>query len=409
NVSWILAATCLVWIMTPGVGFLYSGMARRKNALSLIMLCILTIPIVSIQYICGYSLAFSKTGGPFIGDLRNAFFLNLQWNSSEPEAAFVSKQIPEAELAIFECMFAVIASELIIGGAAERVKLMPMIIFIFIWSTLVYDFIASWCWSDHGWFTQWGGLDFAGGIPVYISSGAAALAFCIFLGRRRETSNPHNIVNVILGTLLLWFGWFGFNGGTAAASNSRAVMAFIVTNLAASFSGLTWMFFDYHFEKKLKAVSFCNGVVAGLVAITPGSGYVDPYAAVVFGVLSGFICNMAAALVKTKIKWDDAMDVFAIHGVGGFLGSILTGFFANKDTVFSLNGDKIDGGVINGNYIQIVKQLSGSCVGLAYSFTVTYIILHVMNSPKYLGWNIEVFKLDGTEGTDQLEMEESAY
>ncbi|CAG8814507.1 16342_t:CDS:1, partial [Racocetra fulgida] len=195
-------------------------------------------------------------------------------NSSEqvPEAASVSKsnQIPEVEFAIFECMFAVVASALIIGGVAERVKLLPIIIFMFIWSTLVYDFIASWCWSDNGWFVRWGGLDFAGGIPVHISSGAAALAFCIFLGRRKETSNPHNIVNVILGTLLLWFGWFGFNGGTAAY-NGRAGMVLIVTNLAASFSGLTWMFFDYHFEKKLKAVSFCNGVVAGLVAITPGS------------------------------------------------------------------------------------------------------------------------------------------
>ncbi|CAG8761273.1 15834_t:CDS:2 [Dentiscutata erythropus] len=401
HVAWVLAATCLVWIMTPGVGLLYSGLARKKHALSLIMLCFLAIPIVSVQwFIWGYSLAFSRTGGPFIGNLQNVFFMNLQWDSGPTNA---SKQVPEVLFAIFECMFAVITPALIIGAVAERVRLLPTVIFIFIWSTLVYDVIAAWCWSKNGWFATLGGLDYAGGIPVHISSGAAALAFCIVVGRRNRPSSPHNIVNVILGTVLLWFGWFGFNGGSAVAANKRAIMACIVTNLAASFSGLAWMFLDYFKYNKLRAVSFCSGAVAGLVAITPASGYVAPYAAAVFGIVSGVLCNLAVAMKRLLGKYDDAMDVFAIHGIGGFIGNILTGVFADQNIV-SLNGDNINGGAVNGNFIQILIQLSGSCSGMMYSFLVTLIILYIMNIIPGLS-----LRLDGEDGTDIIEMGERAY
>ncbi|KAF0517738.1 ammonium transporter 2 [Gigaspora margarita] len=404
HVAWVMAATCLVWIMTPGVGFLYSGMARKKHALSLIMLCILTIPIVSIQwFICGYSLAFSRTGSRFIGNLQNAFLINASWDSGP---TYISRHVPEFVFAIFQCKFAVIASALLIGGAAERVRLLPMIIFIFIWSTLVYDVIAAWCWSANGWFATLGGLDFAGGIPIHISSGAAALAFCIVLGKRNEPSGPHNIINVILGTVMLWFGWFGFNGGSAVAANKRAIMALIVTNLTASFSGLAWMFLDYFKYKRLRAVSFCSGAVAGLVAITPASGYVAPYATVVFGIASGILCNLAVVVKNRLRRYDDAMDVFAIHGIGGFIGNILTGVFANKDIVSLLSDDDIliEGGVINGNFGQIGIQLSGSCAGMIYSFLVTFIILHIMNIIPGLA-----LRLDGGGGTDIIEMNERAY
>ncbi|CAG8626562.1 925_t:CDS:2 [Cetraspora pellucida] len=406
DVAWVLSATCLVWIMTPGVGFLYSGLAQKKHALSLIMLCFLCIPIVSIQwFICGYSLTFSRTGGPFIGDLRNAFFSNIDQNSG-PNSA--SEKIPEFGYAIFECMFAVITPALIIGGAAERVRLLPTIIFIFIWSTLVYDIIASWCWSKNGWFATLGGLDFAGGIPVHISSGAAALAFCFVLERRNEIGRPHNIPNVVIGTVLLWFGWFGFNGGSAVAADRRAIMACIVTNLAASFSGLTWMFIDFFkFDHRLRVVSFCSGAVSGLVAITPASGYVAPYAAAIIGIASGIICNLASAMRTRLNVYDDAMDVFAIHGVGGFVGNFLTGIFADNDIVslsgdYIKGGDSIKGGAIYGNPYQILVQLSGSCVGMVYSFVVTFAILFIIN-------RIPGLRLRLNGNTDQVEMGEDAY
>ncbi|CAG8577383.1 2372_t:CDS:2, partial [Scutellospora calospora] len=397
DVAWVLAATCLVWIMTPGVGLLYSGMAQRKNASSLIMICFLSIPIVSVQwYIWGYSLTFNRNGGLFIGNLQNAFFMNLSWDSGPTNT---SKNVPEFVFAIFECMFAAITPALIMGGVAERIRLLPTIIFIFIWSTLVYDVIASWCWSANGWFSKLGGLDYAGGIPVHISSGMAALAFCIFVGKRTDNiRQPHNTINVFLGTIMLWFGWFGFNGGSAIAANKRAIMACVVTNLAASFSGLTWMLMDYFRTGNLYATSFCSGAVAGLVAITPGSGYVTPYAAFVFGVASGFFCNLATLMRIRFDKYDDAMDVFAIHGIGGFIGSILTGIFANQYIV-SLDGESINGGAIDGNPIQILKQLAGSFAGMIYSFFVTWIILFIINRIPGL-----TLRFDSENGADIDEM-----
>ncbi|CAG8667201.1 14884_t:CDS:2 [Dentiscutata erythropus] len=337
DVAWVLTAACFTWLMTPGIGLFYSGLARRKNALSLIMLCFLAIPIVSIQwYTWGYSLTFNKNAGPFIGNLQNVFFLNLDWDSGPTDA---SQNIPEHAFAVFECMFAILSAAIIVGGAAERIRIFPTIIFIFFWSTLVYDVIASWCWSKNGWIAKLGGLDYAGGIPVHVSSGASALAFCLIVGRRLEDNGmkprrvidviPHNIINVVIGTIFLWFGWFGFNAGTAMAANKRAIMACIVSNLSASLGGLTWMFLDYWRNGNLYAVSFCSGAIAGLVTITSGSGYVSPFSAVIFGVIGGAVCNFAARL-KFILNFDDSMDVFAIHCVGGLIGSILTGAFADK-------------------------------------------------------------------------------
>ncbi|CAG8774419.1 28027_t:CDS:2 [Gigaspora margarita] len=244
-----------------------------------------------------------------------------------------SKNVSEFMFVIFQYMFAVLTPAIIIGGVAERVRLIPILIFIFIWSTLVYDVIASWCWSAHGWYVTLGGLDFVGGTPVHILSGAAAFAYCLIVDNCDIPSprdvRSHNVVNVILGTALLWFGWFGFNAGSTIATNKRAIMASIVTNLSASISGLTWMFMDYRFERKLYAVSFCSGIIAGLVVITPGAGYVDSYTAVAYGIVGSMACNLASK-VKLRLNYDDTMDVFAVHSVSEFIGNILTGIFADK-------------------------------------------------------------------------------
>lgn len=306
-------------------------------------------------------------------------------------------------------MFAAITPAIAVGSAAERVRIIPCIVFFFVWSTLVYDVIACWCWSPNGWYYKMGGLDFAGGTPVHIASGSAALAFSLVLGRRngvgRDEFKPHNITYVALGTTFLWFGWFGFNGGSAESASLRAVMACTVTNLAASFGGITWMLMDYRLERKLSALGFCSGAVAGLVTVTPGSGYISPPSAVAFGVIGGMCCNLAVKL-KHCLHFDDALDVFAVHGVGGLVGNILTGVFAQK-YIADLGGQTFNGGLIDGNPIQIAKQISSSFAGMAYSFVMTFIILHVINKIPGLGLRLSH---EGEEiGTDENEIGESAY
>jgi Amt family ammonium transporter len=392
--------------MIPGVGFFYSGMARNKNALSLIMLCFLCIPVVSVQwFMIGYSLTFSENGGAFIGDLQKAFFLNINDHPSPS-----SEGIPELAFAIYQGMFAAVTPALAIGAAAERTRTIPLLIFIFIWSTLVYDVIACWCWSRHGWFSALGGLDFAGGTPVHITSGAAALAYCIVIGKRNghgsDEFKPHNIANVVLGTVLLWFGWFGFNGGSALGANLRAISAMTVSNLAASIGGLTWMLMDYRLERKFSALGFCSGAVAGLVCITPGSGYVTPASSIAFGVCGGIACNLAVKL-KHIFDFDDALDVFAVHGVGGVTGNILTGIFAQR-SVSLLGGSEIPiGGMLDGHHVQVAYQLASSVAGLGYSFIVTYVILFILD--KIPGLNLRLEQEEEEMGVDETELGEVAY
>ncbi|CAG8575079.1 14289_t:CDS:2 [Acaulospora colombiana] len=382
DVAWVLASTCLVWIMIPGIGYIYSGMSPRGNALSALMLGFLAIPVVSIQWLLyGYSITFSSTGGSFIGNFKDALFLEdiseiIVHNSTSPTGNVNYVAIPKLAHAVFQLMFAAITPAMVFGSVSGRIRTIPALVFIFVWSTVVYDFIAYWCWSNNGWLGAWGVLDFAGGTPVHISSGAAALAYCIVVNTDPEVRRnlPNDTTDVILGTLFLWFGWFGFNGGSALGANLRAIMACIVTNISASAGGLTWMFLDYYLSvdlvdgPKLSAASFCSGALAGLVAITPGSGYVKPYAALIFGVLAGLICGMASRLDSHRSfrsLYFDNFQVFAVHGVGGFVGNILTGIFADKNIAL-LNGQVIDGGVINGNGIQLFKQLVSSLVGLSW-------------------------------------------
>lgn len=404
DIAWVIMGTALVWLMIPGVGYFYSGMARSKNALSLIMLSVLSVAVVSVQWwLWGYSLAFGN-GTAYIGNLDHAFFMGVDGSASP-----IAPGIPSIVFAIYQGMFAAITPALAIGSAAERGRILPSIIFIFIWSTIVYDPIACWTWNPNGWSFKLGGLDFAGGTPVHISSGAAALAYAIVVGKRHghgtDDFKPHNVANIVLGTALLWFGWFGFNGGSALAANSRAAMACAVTNLAASVGGLTWTLLDYRLEKKFSALGFCSGAVAGLVAITPGSGFVGTPAAVAFGFFGALFCNIAVKL-KHMFDYDDAADVFAVHCVGGIVGNLLTGIFAQK-SIASADGTAILGGWLDQNWIQFGYQLADSVTGLSYSFIVTLILLLIMD--KIPGLSLRVDHETETKGLDEGEIGELAY
>ncbi|KAG1778183.1 ammonium transporter AmtB-like domain-containing protein [Suillus placidus] len=408
DIAWTLASTALVWIMIPGVGFFYSGLLRRKNALNMIYLSMMTVAMVSFQwFFWGYSLAFSDTASPYIGNLK---YFGLRNVLDQPSIA--SPKVPAITFCVFQLMFAAITPMIAIGAVAERSRLGPLLAFVFAWSTLVYDPIACWTWNVKGWSYVLGGLDFAGGTPVHISSGTAALAISLYLGKRRGYGTerlaykPHNTTYVVLGTAFLWFGWFGFNGGSALSANLRATQACIVTNLAASVGGLTWMFWDYRLERKWSVVGFCSGAISGLVAITPGSGYVGAPAAVLFGFMAGTVCNFATQL-KFIFKFDDTLDIFASHAIGGIVGNILTGLFAQASVASADGITTIPGGWLDHNYRQLGIQLADSVSGLAYSFVMTTIILWIMHFIPGLRLRCD----EETEilGVDDAEMGEFAY
>jgi len=408
DIAWVIGATALVWIMIPGVGFFYSGLLRRKNALSMIWTSLVSVGIVSFQwFFWGFSLAFSETGSPYIGDLK---YFGLKGVLAQPSIG--SSRIPSLLFCIYQLMFAAITAALAVGAIAERGRLGPIMVFIFIWTTIVYDPIACWTWNSNGWSAVLGGLDFAGGTPVHISSGMAGLAISIYLGKRRGYGTerlaykPHNVTYVVLGTVLLWFGWFGFNGGSALSANLRAIQACIVTNLAASVGGMTWMFWDYRMEKKWSAVGFCSGAIAGLVAITPASGFVGSPAAVAFGVLGGTACNFATQL-KFVLGLDDTLDIFASHAVGGIVGNILTAFFAQASVAGADGVTVIPGGWIDHHYIQLGYQVADSVSGASYSFVVTTIILWVLHFIP--GCRLRASEEAEILGIDDAEMGEFAY
>ncbi|KAF3918466.1 hypothetical protein ABW21_db0203614 [Orbilia brochopaga] len=405
NVAWVIVATAFVLLMIPGVGFFYSGLARRKSALSLIWLSMMSVAVVSFQwFFWGYSLAFSQTSGKYIGDLKHIGFRNVV---GAPRTF-----VPDLLYAIFQGMFSAITVALAIGAAAERGRMLPCIVFMLVWSTLIYDPIACWTWNPTGWSAKLGGLDFAGGTPVHISSGSAALAYSLMLGKRRGHGThelnyrPHNVTHIVLGTVFLWVGWFGFNGGSALGANLRAVMACVVTNLSASVGGITWCLLDYRLERKWSTVGFCSGVIAGLVCITPGSGYCPAWAAVVFGAVGSAACNYATKL-KFVIGVDDALDIFAVHGVGGLVGNVLTAFFATR-YVANLDGtNNVPLGWLDHHWVQIGYQLADSVAGFAYSFGGTCLILFIMNLVP--GLSLRASEEAEVLGIDDAELGEFAY
>ncbi|KAJ3109400.1 hypothetical protein HDU97_006645 [Phlyctochytrium planicorne] len=431
--GFMISMAGFVFIMTPGLGFFYSGMTRSKNALTMIMLCMMAMCVVSIQWICfGFSLAFSEystdptdgtKGSAFIGNFNYAGFQNVGLTALIKTAPSISSVV----FAFYQMQFATITAALIFGSVAERIRILPAMIFVLFWTTFVYDFAAYATWSYRGWIRNMacigdaattpclnGSLDFAGGGPVHVASGFAGLAFCLVLGKRRrvgqEEFKPHNLANVFLGTALLWFGWYGFNGGSALAGTARAGMAALVTHVATAAGALAWPTFDYFWSRKVSGLGFCSGAVAALVAVTPASGFVAPWAGIVIGICAGVICNLACR-VKGFFGFDDSLDAWGVHGVGGFLGNILTGIFAQK-WVASLDGTilpdgSIPSGAIDGNAKQIGYQFAGSAAIAAYSFIFTYVFLTAINFIP--GLHLRPSEDDEILGGDLSEMGEVAY
>ncbi|KAG8932079.1 hypothetical protein FRC03_010868 [Tulasnella sp. 419] len=408
DMAWVITATGLVWIMIPGLGFFYSGLLRRKNAASMLWVSMIVMAVVSFQWMFwGFSLAFSEGANEYIGDLK---YFGFKGVLDQPSIG--SPRIPSLLFAIYQGMFAAITPVIAFGAVAERARLGPVMVLTFLWSTLVYDPIACWTWNSNGWSFVMGGLDFAGGTPVHISSGTAALALSLYLGKRRGYGSerlaykPHNTSYVVLGTVLLWFGWFGFNGGSALSSNLRAVQAVIVTNLSASIGGLTWMLWDYRLERKWSVVGFCSGAIAGLVAITPGSGFVGAPAAIAYGVVGGTACNWATKL-KFILHYDDCLDIFAAHAIGGMVGNILTAFFAQASVAAFDGYSVIPGGWIDHHYIQLGHQLADSVAGFAYSLVMTTVLLWIMHFIP--GLRLRTDEESEIIGIDDAEMGEFAY
>ncbi|KAK4111874.1 ammonium transporter [Canariomyces notabilis] len=408
DIGFIIITSALVLLMVPGVGFFYSGLARRKSALSLIWVSIMAAAVTTFQwFFWGFSLTFSRAASGYIGDLSHFGFRNVLAHPS-----IGSSRIPDLLFAIYQGMFAAVTVALATGAVAERGRMLPCVIFMFIWSTIVYDPIACWTWNPSGWSNRLGGLDFAGGTPVHIASGTAALAYSMMLGKRRGHGThelnyrPHNVTHIVIGTVFLWIGWFGFNPGSALSANMRAVLAAVVSNLAACVGGITWCVLDYRLERKWSTVGFCSGVVAGLVAITPGSGYVPVWAAIPTGILGAAFANYGTKL-KFLLRIDDSLDIFAVHGIGGLVGNICTAFFA-ADYIAHLDGStSINGGWLNHNWIQLPIQLADSFTGGLYSFVMTCLILFVLNLIP--GMHLRASEESEILGIDDAEIGEFAY
>ena len=369
DIAWILVATALVFLMTPGLAFFYGGMVHRKNVISTMIKSVVAAGVVSILWVfVGYSLCFGDTIGGFIGNpMTHLFFKGV--NSGTPWS--LAPTIPLALFALFQLMFAIITPGLVVGAVAERIRFTAYILFIALFSLLVYAPIAHWTWHPEGFLFKMGALDFAGGTVVHISAGCAALAGALVLKRRKAHIEnreipPANIPYVLIGTGLLWFGWFGFNAGSALGANALAVSAFGTTNTAAAAAGLSWMFFDVIRGKKPSVLGFCIGAVVGLVAITPAAGFVAVPQSIFIGVIAAIISNLAV-YYKSKSTLDDTLDVFPCHGLGGMVGMLMTGIFATK----SVNSAGADG-LFYGNASFLLIQVKALLIVVAYSFIVSY-------------------------------------
>ncbi len=393
DTAWIIVATALVFLMTPGLAFFYGGMVHRKNVLSTMIKSFVATGIVSILWVTvGYSLCFGPSIGGFIGNpLSHLFFKGVA--SGAPWS--LAPTIPLTLFALFQLMFAIITPSLVVGAVAERIRFSSYILFIVMFSLFVYAPIAHWTWNPEGFLFKWGVLDFAGGTVVHISAGCAALAGAIVLKRRKvhlehKEIPPANIPYVLIGTGLLWFGWFGFNAGSAGAANALSVSAFATTNTAAAAAGLSWMFFDVLKGKKPSVLGFCIGAVVGLVAITPAAGFVAIPQSIFIGAVAALISNVAV-YYKSKSILDDTLDVFPCHGIGGMVGMVMTGIFASKN----INSGGNDG-LFYGNPAFFFTQLKGLAIVVTYSFVVSFAIF------KFINWVIpmRVSNADEEAGLD---------
>jgi len=402
DTAWVLTASTLVLLMTiPGLAFFYGGLVRRKNVLSILMQCFIIVCVISLQWVLfGYSLAFGPDFHGIIGTLEWA---GLAGVGAAPNSNYAAT-IPHSVFMIFQAMFAIITPALIIGAYAERVKFPAFLLFTLLWATFVYDPLAHWVWGAGGWLKSLGGLDFAGGIVVHVSSGISALVLALLLGKRvgynHKPIRPHNLPFTVLGAALLWFGWFGFNAGSALAADGLAANAFVTTNTATAAAGLTWALIEWWHNGTPTILGVATGAVAGLVAVTPACGFVNPMNAIFIGIIVALVCYTAVAVIKGKLGYDDSLDAFGVHGVGGTVGTIATGLFAEK----AVNAAGADG-LLFGNLHQFGVQCLMLVVTIAFAAIMTFIIFKIVDAA--IGMRVE--ENNEIIGLDLTQQSEAAY
>ena len=376
DTTFVLISAALVVLMTPALALFYGGMVRTKNVLSTIMQSFICLGIISVQWaLFGYTIAFGPDFNHLIGSLN---WLGLNGVGVEPNADYAAT-IPHLAFMIFQGAFAIITPALITGSFAERVRFPAFVVFTLMWATLVYDPVAHWVWGVGGWLREYGVLDFAGGTVVHIISGVSGLVIALMIGKRKgygkEVMAPHHLPMTVLGASLLWFGWFGFNAGSALGAGALATVAFVTTHMAAAAATVSWVVAEWMYQGKPTILGAASGAVAGLVAITPAAGFVTPLSAIFIGMVGGIICFTAVAIAKTKFGYDDSLDAFGVHGVGGTWGAIATGIFASK-AVNSAGAD----GLLYGNGAQVLIQLVGVCTSWIFAATVTFILVKLISS-----------------------------
>ncbi len=401
DTAWILVCCSLVLMMTPALGFFYGGMVRRKNVLSTLTLSYVFLALIGVQWVLfGYSLAFGPDIQGIIGGLD---FFGLQGVGAAPNPSY-SKTIPGSLFAAFQMMFAVITPALITGAFVERIRFKSFLLFSLLWATLVYDPLCHWVWGQGGWLKSMGALDFAGGIVVHVSSGFSALVVAILIGKRigseSNSFTPHNLPYTVLGGAMLWFGWFGFNAGSALAADGIAVNAFVTTNTSAAAAGLTWAVIEWKRHRTPTTLGVVTGAVAGLVAITPACGFVSPLSAIPIGVLASVFSYLAVTVLKPRLGYDDSLDVFGVHGISGLWGTLATGIFAEK----IINEAGADGLLFGNVKLFLVQNLYFlACV--AYAVIMTWALYKVVNALMC----IRVTRKDELVGLDLTQHREAAY
>jgi len=396
----VLFSSAMVMLMTPGLAFFYGGMVRRKNILSVLMQCFFVLCLLTVHWMLfGYSLSFAPGKGFWGGSL----WFGLNGVGLEPYTAYAGT-VPHQAFMIFQAMFAIITPALIIGAFAERIRFSAFLVFTLLWSTFIYAPLCHWVWGDGGWLKSLGVLDFAGGIVVHTSAGIAALVTTLIIGKRKNLEHnvpaPHNLPLVVLGTALLWFGWFGFNAGSALAANGLAVSTFVATNAAAASAGLSWALLEWIRNGKPTVFGIVTGSIAGLATITPASGFVSPTSALVIGIFASIVCFIGVAVIKPKFGYDDSLDAFGVHGLGGILGTIATGLFASK----AVNPAGADG-LFFGNPKQLLIQAIGVGVAVVYTFIGTVVIYKLVD----IFLRMRVTEKEEMMGLDLTQHRERAY
>ncbi len=400
DTAFLLASAGLVLLMTPALGLFYGGMVRNKNVLGTIMHSLIMIALISFEWVfIGYTMSFGPDIGGFIGDLS---WFGLAGVGTAPSTSYATT-VPHLVFMIYQCMFAIITPALITGAFAERMKFGPFIVFSVLWAVLVYNPVCHWIWGSGGWLGQRGVLDFAGGLVVHLTSGAAALAAAIVVGPRkgfrRESFLPHNLPMTLLGTGLLWFGWFGFNGGSALAANGVAATAFVATHLAGMAGMTSWCIMEKFRQGNATTLGAASGAIAGLATVTPAAGFISPVSAMVIGIIAGVACYTAVSM-KNRLGYDDSLDVVGIHGLGGLLGTLCLGLFASK----LVNPDGADG-LLAGNPAFFATEAFGVLVVLVYAFAVSFVLLKIVNAIFGLRVSLE----EEVMGLDLSQHSETAY